>query len=237
MVELPKRGTVDLIKETIEKNQERQNRNYIGASSIGDECSRKIWYAYNNYPKKEMGWLVLCAIEDGHRTEALMVDRYRMVEGIELHADDGTGQFGFDYNGEGWLKGHYDGVIKGLSESPNTWHIWECKAKTEEKFKELKKCIDTYGEKEAMKNWDYLYYCQAVLYMHMEKLTRHCMVVAKAGGRDFVQIRTEANPKLAKALIAKAERIRDAKQPPEKIAGKNYYKCKWCEFREVCHDN
>lgn len=235
MVQIPQRATTDLIKIAIENNQSRKSRNYIGASSIGDECSRKIWYAYNGYPKKPMGWKVLCAIEDGYTTEALMVKRYRMLDGIELHADDGTGQYGFNYKNEGWFRGHYDGVIKGLIEAPNTWHIWECKAKDEKYFKELKKCIETFGEKEALKNWNYIYYCQAILYMHMENLTRHCMVVALAGGRDFIQIRTEENPKLAKALIAKAARIKDAKDPPERAFSEQYYKCQWCEFKEVCH--
>jgi len=235
MVKIPQRSTVALIKEQIELRQERQNRDYIGASSVGDECSRKIWYQYNNYPKKDMGWLVLCAIEDGHATEQVIVNRYKMIDGIELHADDGTGQFGFNYLNEGWFKGHYDGVIKGLIESPDTWHIFEVKAKNEKFYNQLLKCIDTHGEKDALKNWDYLYYCQAVVYMHMEKITRHCMVVSKAGGRDFIQIRTEENPKLAMALIEKAKRIKDAKNPPERIAGKDYFKCKWCDFYKECH--
>lgn len=233
MVAIPKRSTVDLIKEQIELRQDNRNRNYIGASSIGDECSRKIWYQYNNYPKKPMGWLVLCAIEDGHHTEKVMVERYRMLDGIDLYADDGTGQFGYDY--EGWFKGHVDGMIKGLIEAPNTWHVFEVKAKKEEFFNKLKKCIETYGEKEALKNWDYLYYCQAVLYMHFMDVTRHCMVVATAGGRDFIQLRTEANPKLAKALITKGKRIKDAKDPPERAYSKNNYQCKWCPFYEECY--
>ena len=61
------------------------------------------------------------------------------------------------------------------------------------------------------------------------------MVVAMPGGRDFIQIRTEANPKLAKALTEKAKRIKSAKEPPERIGGKDFYKCKFCSFRETCH--
>lgn len=235
MVSIPQRSTVALIKEQIELNQENKNRDYIGASSIGDECSRKIWYQYNNYPKKPMGWKVLCAIDDGHRTEALIVERYKMLDGIELHADDGTGQYGYDH--EGWFKGHVDGMIKGLIEAPDTWHVFEVKAKEDKFIRELEKCIDIHGEKDALKNWDYIYYCQAVLYMHFMEVPRHCMVVARPGGRDFIQIRTNENPKLAKALIKKGQRIKDAKTPPERIGGKNFWKCKWCDFREVCHEN
>lgn len=233
MVQLPERTTVQLIKETIEKNQQRQKRSYIGASSIGDECSRKIWYAYNGYEQELMEWKVLCAIEDGHRTEALMAKRLRDA-GIELYTEREDGkQFGFNYNE--FFRGHYDGVGRGFLEAPNTWHVWECKAKNEKYYNELLKLIDIHGEKEALKNWNYIYYCQAVLYMHFEKLTRHYMTVAKAGGRDFIGIRTEENPKLAKALISKAERVHKAKDPPERaFSGKDFYKCKWCDFRNEC---
>lgn len=233
MVQIPQRSTIDQIKEKIEEAQERQQRDYIGGSLIGDECERKIWYDYNGYHKKDMGWKVLCAIEDGHATEDVMADRYRMLPNIELHTHDKDGkQFGFD---NGIMKGHYDGVIRGLVEAPKTWHIWEVKTKEEKFLKELQKCIKDYGEKDALKNWDYQYYCQAVIYMHAEGFTRHCMTVAKAGGRDFMQIRTDANPQLAEALLQKAVRIKNAKNPPERTWGKTFYKCKWCDFYEECH--
>ena len=60
------------------------------------------------------------------------------------------------------------------------------------------------------------------------------MTVSLPGGRDMISLRTEKNTKLAKALITKAERIKDAKEPPERAFKKDYYMCKWCDFREEC---
>jgi len=46
---------VDHIKAAVDNaivtgEQKRERRKYIGASSIGDECQRKIQYRYLNYP-------------------------------------------------------------------------------------------------------------------------------------------------------------------------------------------
>ena len=37
-------------KAIVSNETKRERRKYIGASSIGDECSRKIQYRYLNYP-------------------------------------------------------------------------------------------------------------------------------------------------------------------------------------------
>lgn len=237
MVQLPDMGidpTIEKIKELCEERTNSEpRRTYIGASGIGHECARKTWYAYNGYDRLPIGWQGCFAIEDGHRTEDLIAERLRMVEGVELHTHKPDGsQYGFN---NGYLKGHYDGVIKGILQAPSTWHIWENKAVNEKKFSKLIKLKLDLGEKKALEAWDYIYYVQAVLYMHMEGLTRHYTTVASCGGRDIISVRTNENPKLAEAMIAKAKRIHDAKEPPEKAWSKDFYQCKWCEFREVCH--
>ena len=37
-------------EKIVENNKKITKRNYIGASSIGEECSRKIQYRFMNYP-------------------------------------------------------------------------------------------------------------------------------------------------------------------------------------------
>lgn len=216
-------------------------RNYLGASAIGDECARKLWLTINpewiherySVTYKPMPYNNVAAIEDGHRTEDLIVERMRLVDGLQLWTKDDNGeQYGFDW---GFLSGHYDGVILGLFQAPKTPHIFEVKCCKDKKYAALQKCIRDYGEKNALKHWDEVYYAQAVIYMEAEELTRHYLVCSLPGGRDQISVRTEANPKFAKALIEKAKRIHGAKEPPERIAGKDYFKCKWCKFYEVCH--
>lgn len=216
-----------------EVNSQPQRR-YIGASGIGSECSRKIWYQINGFDPAPISPDVCAAINDGHRTEDLMAARLRMVPGIELwtHKPDGT-QYGFDW---GFMKGHIDGVILGLLQAPETPHIWENKCVEPALFRKLVKLIDELGEKQALREWDGEYYAQAVTYMEAFDLKRHYMTVTTPGGREMVSLRTEANPKFAKALMNKAKRILASTEPPEKVGKPTYFYClNFCRHYETCH--
>tara|TARA_R110000851_G_scaffold99923_1_gene215262 strand:- start:1713 stop:2435 length:723 start_codon:yes stop_codon:yes gene_type:complete len=236
MVKLPDKfdPTLEALKTAVENEAAKEKpRTYIGASGIGFDCSRKIWYGYNGYKQEPRGWICVAAAEDGHRSEDLYIKRLRMVEGIELHTEDENGeQYGFDL---GFFQGHYDGIIRGLLQCPETWHIWEHKAMNDTKFKKAIKAKRDFGEELALKNWDMIYYCQAILYMYFEEIDRHYMTISTAGGRDVISIRTKANPKLAKGLIEKAKRIHKAKEAPDRMWHKEYFECKWCDFYTECY--
>ncbi|NOG73737.1 hypothetical protein [Roseicella sp. DB1501] len=208
-------------------------RRYIGASSIGDPCARKIWYGFHGYPAEPIPSTGLFAIEDGHRSEELIASRLRLVPGVELwtHKDDGT-QWGFE---DGDFKGHIDGVVRGLVQQPVTPSIWENKAVNERKFKEFQKAKATFGEKLALRNFDVVWHAQAQIYMRYFSLTRHYLTVCTPGGRDVDSCRTECDPILAEALVQKARRIASAKEPPEKIGKADFYLCRMCRFRGSCH--
>lgn len=226
--------TLAAMRASVEREASKEEkRTYLGASSLGEECGRKTWYALKGYDRKEKPYNNVAAIQDGHRTEDLIIQRLRTVEGVELWDKDENGnQYGFDW---GFLKGHYDGVIRGLLQAPKTAHIFEVKTVNEKKFNQLQKAIDEYGEKNALQNWDPVYYAQAVLYMNAEQLTRHYLVCSTPGGRDQIGVRTDENTTYAKALIEKARRIYNMKEPPTRVGKKDFYKCKWCEFYSVCY--
>lgn len=209
------------------KAQEETPRSYIGASQLGAECDRQTWYAGRGEKGKPWPVETLLKFEDGHRTESLMAERLRLLPNIRLYGE----QTGFDL---GFMKGHVDGIIEGLHESA-TPHIWECKAVSEDNYKKLQKQIELHGEKMALKFWNNTYYVQAVIYMHCMGYTRHYMTVATAGGRDFLAIRTNENPKYAEALLDKAKRLARMEEPPNRIGKRDFYLCKMCKYQEVCH--
>jgi CRISPR/Cas system-associated exonuclease Cas4 (RecB family) len=210
------------------KHAEEKPRDYIGASMMGHECSRAIWYSGNN--TKGQAWPVktLLKFEDGHRTEDLMAERLRMLPFIRLHSQQAEIDLGF-------IKGHIDGVIEGLCESIVP-HVWECKAVDEDGFKKLQKAVAVHGEYEAMKQWEHRYYVQAVLYMHGMGISRHYLTVATPGGRDFMAVRTRENPAYAKSIIERGRRIAQSKEPPEKISLRpDHWQCRLCQYAGVCH--
>lgn len=211
-------------------------RPYLGMSSIGDECSRKLWYQWRWFDANVFDADTLARFADGHASEDITADRLRKVPGINLVTHLSTGkQIGYSDIG-GHFKGHLDGQIEGLLQAPKTKHVWEHKCVNEAKFKKLEKLKEELGEKQALAKWDEIYYAQAVLYMFYADLTRHYLTVTTPGSREITSCRTEANNDYARELIAKAESIICSEEPPQKLSqDPSFYKCKWCNFSDVCH--
>ena len=226
------------IYEHIEEEAAKEPRRpYIGASSIGDDCELKLWmyYKYPHLARKTKAELKLAAM-DGHRCEDFMAANFRKIPGIEVITHDENGkQFGFSDLG-GAYKGHWDGLITGIPQAPKTTHTWEHKAKNEAFYEKLLKIKEKFDEKEVLKEWDYLYYCQAVTYMHYSDTTRHYMTVSTSGLRKIQSIRTDCNPKLAILLREKAERISRYPSPPTGIStNPSFWRCKdFCDFKDNC---
>lgn len=208
----------------------------IGASLIGHECSRKIWYYHKGYPRKgKAHHKGVYAVEDGYYVEDKLAERLRKVPGVELATKDKDGkQLGFkDFGGR--FKGYIDGIIKGILQAPKVLHIWECKAIKQEKFDKLNKLKEEHGEKAALQQWDFIYYVQAQLYMHYFKIKRHYLTCASPGGRDVTSVRTDYNKEFAESIVMKAERILNAKTPPQRASSNpKAYVCTFCEFKGEC---
>lgn len=236
MVKIPEYGDplVKMIDAMLEA-QPQDERAYLGASSIGHECSRYLWYKYNGH-KEKFDAKTLRRFADGHRTEEVILGWLESCEGITLYTRGSDGaQIGFE-TFSGLFKGHYDGVGRGFPQAPSTWHIVEVKCVGEKAFKELEK-LKAQDEKSAIALWKPEYYSQVQVYMHAEELTRAIHIVATPGARDLISVRTNYDKAHAEAMFAKAKRIIDAKEPPERVGGPDYFKCRMCGLREVCHEN
>ena len=220
-------------QQILAEHESEPPRAYLGASSIGEECSRKLWYRYNGH-KEKFDAKTLRRFADGHRTEDVVLG-WLLRSNIELftRSTDG-GQLGFEIL-EGKFSGHYDAIGRGFPQAPKTWHIVEVKCVNEKAFEELKK-LKSQNEKTAIELWKPEYWSQVQVYMHMEKLTRSIHIVATPGARDLISVRTDYNKAHAEAMLAKAKRIIDAKQPLERIGGPTFWKCKNCSFRDICHE-
>lgn len=229
--------TLLAVDAAIESAQDSKPRPYLGASSIGDPCSRKLWYGFRWAAPKRFPASTLRLFEDGHRGEDIMAARLRAVPGLLLstHADDGR-QWGISDH-QGHFRGHCDGFIKGLLQAPKTPHIWEHKATNETKQKKLAKLKQEKGEKEALAHWDAIYYAQAQIYMHYFEIDRHYLTASSPGERTTISCRTNYVKEHAEPLVAKAKDIIASDTPPTKLSeDPTHWLCKFCDFHSICHD-
>ena len=214
----------------------RPARGYIGMSGIGD-CTRKSYYRFYAVGSRPFAAKTLKNFADGHRTEDLVIQRLRAVDGLTIvDRDPETGRQIEVSDHRGHFLGHLDGEVFGLINSPKTPHVLECKSVSERVFNEFQKLKAKHGEKATLREWNETYFAQAQLYMMYRGRTRHWLVCATAGGRDWDSCRTEFDREAAEYYSARAADIINA---PDRLPARigetrDYYKCRWCEFSEIC---
>jgi hypothetical protein len=237
MAALPDIGdpTLQEADRALERRQDRRRRPYLGMSAIGKECERELWYGFRWVQRVEFDAATIKRFEDGHRGEAIIIERLKAVPGIELHDVDERGdQWGFtDFGGH--FRGHKDGVVLGILQAPKTWHTLEIKIS--DKWQELDKTKRKFGPKLALREWNPVYYAQAVLYMDYAGLDRHYLICGSPGARRETSVRTDADPAFALVLKAKAERIIFSDHAPKRIGGPDSFACRFCDFRAICHSD
>jgi hypothetical protein len=231
---LPTDPTLEAIDRALVAGQQNRHSNRLGASRIGNPCERALWYEFRWSTPIWFDANTIKNFEDGHREEMIMASRLRLIASIELFTHDEEGQQ-FEFVA---CDGHFvcrpDGVILGLLQAPKTPHAWDHKSSS--KLNDLQKHINTLGEKEALRAWNVIYYAQALMEMHLTELTRHYLTCSSPGGRQTISCRTEANPKEAKELLAKAQRIIDSENAPERISDSaTFFRCRFCNHASICH--
>ena len=104
-------------------------RDYLGASVLGDPCDRRLGYQYAGVEHDPLAGRSLRIFEFGHAAEAL-VSRWLRLAGFDLQdLDPSTGRQWEFTAGEGRVRGHLDGIIVAGPAIGAAFPIaWEAKA-------------------------------------------------------------------------------------------------------------
>ena len=230
MAALPERSpTRDAIYAAYEVQAESGFRPHLGASLIGHSCSRALWYTFRHCTRASFPGRVLRLFETGQREEARVVANLRSTGATVLDCDPETGRQWVLSTLNGHFGGSMDAVGYGFLEAPLTWHNCEFKTHGVKSFASLKK--------DGVQKSKPLHYCQMQIYMELSELDRALYVgVCKDTDEIYIE-RIKVDHAFAKALIAKAERIINANEPPDGISkNADWYQCKWCDHHGICHE-
>ncbi len=233
MVALPTTGspTVAAIDAAVEAAEERDFDHVVRGSSIGHPCERHLWYRFRwaHLPETFDG-RKLRLFHTGHHEEARMVAWLRMA-GVTVEAvDPATGDQWEVVALEGHFKGHLDGIVTGIIEAPKTPHLLECKTHNAKSFAQLVKHGVAVSKPEHV--------AQMQVYMHLKGLTRAFYLAKNKDTDELYAERIHYDPAQALALMAKAERIRNAHEAPARISDdSSYYLCQAfdCASYGICH--
>jgi hypothetical protein len=230
MAKLPEnqKTTAAKILEWWEKKPQ-QNRPHLGASQIGKECERALWYGFRWAKSPSFDGRMLRLFDRGHKEEARFIEELRGI-GVEVYdRDDATGDQIRISAVDGHFAGSCDGVGRGFPEAPKSWAVIEFKTSSNKLFEKLKK--------EGIKAAKYEHFCQATIYGYFLELDRAMYLVANKDTDEIYCEWIHLDKDLAEKLVAKAERIIKATEPPPGIStDPGWYQCKFCDFYSLCHE-
>jgi hypothetical protein len=194
-------------------------RNYIGASMVGEECWRKVWFSLN-HPFRITDGRRLRIFDMGKMIETYVVDLLKKA-GFEVFDKDENGnQFNVAWP---FLKGSADGVIV-IDNVPHLLEIKSCKDST---FKLYRK------NKLQATNMQYWYQCQ--IYMHGLQVDHALFVAMNKDTQDLYFEFVKYDHTAFTFALEKARIISESKEAPEReYKEKTFFKCKMCEYQEDC---
>ncbi len=136
----PEQGMAEKIYHVVEKAKEKKGIKLtrLGASSIGEECLRRVFYSWRSYSQRQTEGRMHLLFETGDIYEKRIIQKLREI-GLEVWDRDG--------NGKQWTwahpSGHFtifaDGVCRGVLGAEKTPHLLETKSHNQNNFEKLNK--------------------------------------------------------------------------------------------------
>lgn len=215
--------TRDKLTKRIMKVQEKikdDARDYIGASSIGSDCLRQIWYQYKGVKAELVPTKFRRTWAIGKKLEGLILD-WLEEAGLEI------ARTWYDLQSKkvAFFRGHVDSVWVKNGEAIA---IIEVKTAKDASFKIF--------VKNGLKAWNPQYYAQVQSYMGMSDIHQAYIIVLNKDNSDLSDELVFFDEEFYLKLEQKALMISKAIVEPPRINGSPlFYRCKMCKFNKVCH--
>lgn len=231
-------------------------RSHLGGSVIGGECGRAIWYGFRWVSKPKFSGKVIRLFNRGHTEEARFIAMLLTI-GVQVYQQDANGkQYRISHVG-GHFGGAGDGVGVGVPDvPPGAAILLEFKTHNEKSFNELagtnwkdfmewlayperfhpKKTptFEGVGVREAK----FEHYVQMQVYMRKMGLPMALyMAVNKNTDEVYAEVVT-LDVAVADQFLDRGRTIIMLKEAPKKISeSPGFFKCKWCDYNEICHQD
>ena len=199
------------------KYPDEEARDYIGASSIGSDCLRQIWYEFKGYKGADVPSKLRRSWEAGRRLELMLIDLLKLA-GIEFESFQ-EDLFSISHP---YFRGHFDGLMK----KPRA--ILEIKTAKDASFNVL--------VKQGCKRWSIKYYSQLQSYMGLSDVHSSYILVLNKDNSDLYDELVLFDERYYQSLLYKAELIYSYKEPPRRVnESPIWFTCKMCKFKGICH--
>lgn len=202
-------------------------RSHLGASGIGEDCARKLWYAWHWSKEGKHDARIIRLFNRGHLEEPRMMALLMMI-GCEVWQLDTNGKQYKITGHSGHYGGSLDGVALGIPEFPDLPGLVEFKTHSDKSFNEVK------GKSVLLSKPTHFQQMQQ--YMGYHKLSFGLyMAVNKNTDEIYAEI-IIFNKLYYDKYFERAGKIIESKVPPDKISkNSKFYTCTYCDFKSICH--
>lgn len=203
-------------------------RSHLGASMIGRECGREIWYGWRWARKAKHQARILRLFNRGHLEEARFIAMLLSI-GCQVYQQDANGnQYRISDVG-GHFGGSGDGIAIGIPDLPvGVQCLLEFKTHGETSFTKLKKSGVRVAKHE--------HYVQMCVYMKkMGLLYALYGAVNKNTDEVYMEI-VHYDEMTAMQFLDRGRTIIMMRQAPERIpyASPSLFACKYCDVQGIC---
>ena len=203
-------------------------RSHLGASIIGNECQRQIWYSFRWAQKPKHKSQLLRLFNRGHLEEARFIAML-LVAGIQVYQQDESGKQFRISDCSGHFGGSGDGILIGVPDIPekNLRILGELKTSGEKAFKLLVK-KGCFVEKHE-------HYVQMQIYMGKMGLTKALYLVVNKNTDELYGEIISHREVITAEYINRAQSIIFHPSIPKRMTNNSgRYKCKWCDYWGMC---
>jgi hypothetical protein len=203
-------------------------RSHLGASVLGQECGRAIWYGFRWFTKPKFSGRILRLFNRGHLEEGRVIAALLTI-GVQIYQQDAEGkQFRISDVG-GHFGGSGDGVAVGIPDVPaGTPCLLEFKTHNDKSFQKL--------VKEGVRGAKFEHWVQMQTYM--SKMGIPVALYGAVNKNDdslWLEIVHLDSPSAAQ-FRDRARTIILMREAPKRLSeSPGWFECKWCDHNPICH--
>lgn len=220
----------DLVYKAYEDAQTTRRSNSLQYGAIGKPCSRSLWLKlrWADELKRHHGQL-LRLFDTGKQQEGRLLADLRRVD-VQVYERDPNGEGAqiAASSCDGHSKGFLDAVTGNVPHATNAWVVTECKTHNNKSFTRL--------EKEGVAQSKPEHFAQMQGYMRDHGIQEGLYQAVNKDNDELYFEFIAFDQAYAASLLAKAHSIIYSDVPPDKInRSPDFYLCKMCDARKVCH--
>lgn len=209
------------------------HRSHLGASLIGHECSRHLWYVFRWAKAEDFNARMLRLFNRGHREEIRFIEWLR---GIGWEVSDKLPPANTQHRVSA-VMGHFGGSLDGIARPEEKLHPIEDDAdafllefKTSGTGAGFTTSVEKGVRRAKPKHW-----AQMCVYGALRKLKHAIYFIINKNDDDFHCEVVELDWNYGNELVGKAHAIIMSQEPPQRIAQTPaFHVCKFCHHQGIC---